>query len=392
MLFIKILFWLFLFIVFYSYLGYGILLWVYLKIQGRAQNKRVYSPTFEPEVSLVIATYNEEAILQKKIENTLSLDYPPEKLKIIIIADGSTDNSVDIISKFPEIQLMYKPGRQGKVAAINRAMQSVNSPFVVFCDANTLLNRESIREIIKHYQDPGIGAVAGEKKVIDGSRDENVAGAGEGLYWKYESILKQLDAEFYTVVGAAGELFSIRTELFEPAGDHILLDDFIMSMKICKNGYRVMYEPRAYAAEAPSLTIRDEQKRKIRISAGGFQSVVILKDLLNIFKYGRLSFQYISHRVLRWVICPVLLPLILLLNILICMRYGGLVYNIALMMQGAFYMSALTGWLLTLADLKSKLFYIPYYFLFMNISLYIGFLRYVNDTQTVLWDKAARKS
>jgi cellulose synthase/poly-beta-1,6-N-acetylglucosamine synthase-like glycosyltransferase len=392
MLFLQIVFWVSVLLVFYSYLGYGMFLWLYLKITGRrAAAVPPVDVVFEPEVTLVVATYNEELIIRKKIENTLALDYPADKLRIIIIADGSSDDTANIISRYPRVQLLYQPGREGKVAAINRAMPFVTTPYTIFCDANTMLNKESIRELVKHYTDPSIGAVAGEKKVIDLSEEQNAAGAGEGLYWKYESLLKRLDAQFYTVVGAAGELFSIRTALFEPVGNDILLDDFIMSMKICKKGYRVMYEPKAYAAEAPSMTMREERKRKVRISAGGFQSVLLLKDLLNIFKYGRLSFQYISHRVLRWIVCPVLLPVILLSNIYLAAATGSRLYDTLLVLQALFYAAALLGWLFALKHVKSKIFYVPYYFVFMNISLYTGFSRFIHNTQTVLWDKADRK-
>jgi len=392
MLFLKIVFWVSFFIIFYSYLGYGIFLWIYLRFKtpGKA-TLPLHSISFEPEISLIIATYNEEAIIKKKIENTLSLDYPSNKIKLIIIADGSTDESVNIISRYSQIQLLYEPKREGKVAAINRAMEFITTPFVIFCDANTFLNKESIREIVKHFLDPTIGAVAGEKKVMNLSGDQDTTGAGEGLYWKYESVLKQLDAKFYTVVGAAGELFSIRTALYEPVQNDVLLDDFIISMEICKKGYKVMYEPRAYAAEAPSLTIKEEQKRKIRISAGGFQSIVMLKSLLNIFKYGRLSFQYISHRVLRWALCPVLLPLLYIANMFLYFLYDEQFYQIMLILQTLFYLSAFIGWLMVLKKFKSSFFYIPYYFVFMNASLYIGFFRYLNNSQSVLWDKASRK-
>lgn len=396
MLYNKIIFWFSIFIVFYSYAGYGIFLWLYLKIFRSARQPSISDeskmPVFEPEVALITAVFNEEGMIKKKIENSLSLEYPPTKLKIIMIADGSTDNSVAIISQYPQVSLMFKPERKGKSAAINRAMEYIDSPIVVFCDGNTLLNASSIREIVKHYRDPAIGAVAGEKKVIDIPGNKSTAGAGEGLYWKYESALKRLDASFYTVVGAAGELFSIRTALFEPVHNNILLDDFIMSMNICKKGYRVMYEPKAYASEAPSLSMKDEQKRKIRISAGGFQSVFMLKGLLNIFRYGKLSFQYISHRVLRWIVCPVMLPLIFFLNILICMRDGGHGYYIILILQCFFYLFALIGWFFAIKNIRSKIFYVPYYFLFMNVSLYIGFYRFINNSQTVLWDKAKRKT
>ena len=243
--------------------------------------------------------------------NTLELDYPKDNLKIYFVTDGSTDGTNDILKSYPGINVLFTPERKGKVAAINHAMEYVSTPFVIFCDANTFLNKACVKEIVKHYSYESTGAVAGEKKVIDSSEKNSAAGSGEGIYWKYESILKKLDASFYTVVGAAGELFSMRTNLYEPVDTDILLDDFMISMNICKKGYRVMYEPAAFAMEAPSISIREEQKRKIRISAGGFQSIYLLKDLLNIFKYGKLSFQYISHRVLRWAVCPFLLPVII---------------------------------------------------------------------------------
>ncbi|MDQ6843966.1 MAG: glycosyltransferase family 2 protein [Bacteroidota bacterium] len=391
---IKLIFWTSLFIVIYSYVLYSILVWFLIfcrKIFFGEQNKQ-FDSQFLPSVSLVIATYNEEIIIRKKIQNSLELDYPGDKLKIYFVTDGSTDKTNDILKLYPSVNVLYKPERKGKVAAINHAMEFVDSPFVIFCDANTFLNKSCIKEIVKHYKDEKTGAVAGEKKVINTSKKNSAVGSGEGLYWKYESLLKKLDARFYTVVGAAGELFSMRTALYKPMDANILLDDFMISMNICKMGYTVMYEPAAFAMETPSLNIRDEQKRKIRISAGGFQSIYLLRDLLNIFKYGKLSFQYISHRVLRWTICPLLLPVIFILNIILCYYAPATIYYFLGIMQIIFYLGAFIGWAFAQKNIKSKVFYIPYYFLFMNISLYKGFLRFIKNEQTVLWDKAGRKA
>ncbi len=393
MLALKIVFWFSVMVVFYSYLGYGIVLWLYLKIKNLFSSTIPpdFSIGFEPEVSLVIAAYNEESIIAEKIQNCLQLDYPKSKLHIIFVADGSSDQTTEIITKYPEVGLLFTPERLGKVAAINRAMQFVKSPIVVFCDANTFLNKECIRELIKHYTDEKIGAVAGEKKVISPTDSADAAGSGEGLYWKYESFLKRLDSRFYSVVGAAGELFSIRTKLYEPVSPDVLLDDFIISMKICKAGYRVVYEPKAYASESPSFSMKEEQKRKIRISAGGFQSILMLGELLNIFKYGKLSFQYISHRVLRWLVCPVLLPVIFISNILISLYTFEALYMVILLLQVVFYMAALVGYLFATKNIKVKSLYVPYYFVFMNFALYSGFKKFVSKQQTVLWDKAVRK-
>lgn len=393
MIYLEIVFWLSLFIVFYSYLGYGMFLWVYLKIRDLLIHKKIYgvsSMSFEPEVTMIIATYNEEEIIEKKIQNCFSLDYPRSKIRFLVVADGSTDNTLKIAGQFSEIDLWFEPERHGKSAAINRVMPHVTTPVTIFTDANTFLNKDCVKNIVKHYADLGVGAVSGEKKVFNENKTETTAGAGEGLYWKYESFLKKLDSRFYSVVGAAGELFSIRTRLYEPVDKKILLDDFIISMNICIMGYRVMYEPQAYATELPSFSLKEEQKRKIRIAAGGFQSMLILKKLLNIFKFGKLSFQYISHRVLRWLICPLLLPIILICNCILIVSDGDVVYNLVLTGQYIFYFMAILGWLFAKKNIKIPMLYIAYYFTFMNMAMYFGFQRFVQKKQSVLWEKAKR--
>lgn len=383
----EIVFWISLLIVFYAYAGYGLLLYLYLKI--RPAKKHLYNHSF-PEVTLVVAAYNEQDFIAEKIANSLSLDYPPDKLSLLFITDGSTDRTPAIIRQYPQITLLHQPERRGKTAALNRAMQKVQTPVVVFTDANTLLNKESIRNIVKHYADEHIGGVAGEKKILNDTQ-ASVAGAGEGIYWKYESFLKKLDFDFHTVVGAAGELFSIRTELFEPLAENVLLDDFIISLKVCQKGYRVAYAPDAYAIETASASMKEEQKRKVRISAGGIQAMVLLKSLLNPFTNPKLFFQYISHRVLRWTLCPLLLPVIFIANAWLVYHGHGLSYTAILVAQCLFYLSAITGWILANKNIKVKLLYIPYYFVFMNASIYMGFFRFMNNSQSVLWEKAARK-
>jgi poly-beta-1,6-N-acetyl-D-glucosamine synthase len=390
MLLIKFLFFTGLFITFYSYFGYGLMLWLILRIKKFfSRSTPASDPDFLPPVTLIVAAYNEESLITKKIANTLELDYPSDKLHIIFITDGSTDSTPLLLQGVPRIQLLHQEERKGKVAAMHRAMSMVQTPIVIFSDANTLLNKTCIRHIIKHYADPAVGGVAGEKKIIQ-SEEDTAAGSGEGLYWKYESFLKKLDSDFYTVVGAAGELFSIRTELYEDPGANTLLDDFVISLRVCQKGFRVIYEPGAYAMETPSISMKEEQKRKIRISAGGFQSLYLLRDLLNIFKYPRLSFQYISHRVLRWTLCPLFLPIILVTNIILAINSHSLFYTIFLGAQLSFYFLAFAGWMLYVNKIKSRFLYAPYYFLFINLSLYLGFYRFLKRRQSVLWEKARR--
>jgi cellulose synthase/poly-beta-1,6-N-acetylglucosamine synthase-like glycosyltransferase len=397
----NIIFWISLFLIFYSYVGYGILVWIIVKIKSAIGSRRSaigsrQSAILEtgqqcPAVALVVAAYNEEDFILEKIQNTLALDYPKDKLELIFITDGSNDNTPAIIGQFPEILLLHQPARQGKVAAMNRAIQHVQSPLVIFCDANTLLNTACIREIVKHYEDPQVGGVAGEKKILQRGKDA-AAAAGEGLYWKYESFLKRLDSDLYTTVGAAGELFSVRKSLFEKAPEGTIIEDFVQSLKLVINGYVVRYEPNAYAAEAPSASIKDEMKRKVRICAGAFQAMILLKELFNMFRYPVASFQFISHRILRWTVCPVALITLLISNILIVvMGAGGWFYQVVLVLQALFYIMGITGWIYASRDIRLKAVYIPFYFLFMNLSVFIGFSRFMRNKQTVLWEKAARQ-
>ncbi|MGB3179992.1 MAG: glycosyltransferase family 2 protein [Cyclobacteriaceae bacterium] len=342
-----------------------------------------------PEVTLMVAAYNEEDFIDEKIQNSLALDYPEGKLKFMFVTDGSTDSTTDRIRAHENITLLHKDGRSGKIAAVERAMEFVKTPLVIYTDANTMLNRQAAKNIVRHYQNPKVGAVAGEKRVTSDSAD-SASGAGEGFYWKYESALKRWDSELYSVVGAAGELFSIRTELYEAVPKDTVIEDFFMTLRIAQKGYKVVYEPDAYAVEGPSANVKEELKRKVRIAAGGIQAIVRLAPLLNFFKYRTLSWQYVSHRVLRWTVAPLCLAILLAANIMLAVEPGG-IYKLLLVAQMGFYLAALIGYLMEQQQLKFKAFFIPYYFFIMNYAVYAGFWRYIKGSQSVVWERAKRK-
>lgn len=391
----SIAFWLLIFIVFYSYVGYGILLGLLVKLNKKIFKSENTTPQYElPDVTFLVAAYNEEQWIEDKIRNSLALDYPKEKIHFFFVTDGSNDSTPDRIVNFQNtegyhIELFHQPERRGKIAAVERIMPFVKTPIVVFTDANTDINTDAIKKIVRHYADSKVGAVAGEKRV---QMSGEASGAGEGIYWKYESVLKKWDSELYSAVGAAGELFSIRTELYQPVEKDTLIEDFVMTMRIAERGYKIVYESEAYAVEGHSANIKEELKRKIRISAGGLQAVWRLRSLLNPFKYGVLTFQYISHRVLRWTLAPLALPLIFILNWLLILRGGtwtGL-YTFIFWAQVVFYLSAILGWVFEQFKVKVKAFYVPYYFCMMNYSVYRGFGRLIAGKQSVVWEKAKR--
>lgn len=386
----ELLFWSLAALVVYTYVGYGLIMWLLVKLRRAIKGKPVApSPIDWPEITLFIAAYNELDYLPAKIEDCLKLDYPREKLRILFVTDGSNDGSYEYLQTRPEVDVLHDPPRNGKIGAMNRGMHFVNSQITIFCDANTALSANSLKAIVRHFENPKVGCVAGEKRIL--ASDAGQHGDGEGAYWKYESALKRFDSELGTVVGAAGELFAIRTTLHQPVERDTLLDDFMISLRVAGAGYKVVYEPEAIAYESPTADLTEELKRKVRICAGGIQSIIRLAYLLNPFKYGFLTFQYVSHRVLRWSLTPIALALLIPVNLVLSITSGG-IYILFLLGQVLFYGAATLGYQHYLRRSQNKLFVIPFYFLFMNLSVFMGARRYFKGKQTVQWDKVKRSA
>ena len=347
---LEVVFWFALFVVFYTYLGYGIVLYILVKLKELFVKPVKYSlPASNdelPEVTLFITAFNEEDVVDEKMENSLDLDYPADKLRIVWVTDGSDDRTNERLQTrwAGKATVHFQPLRQGKTAAMTRGMTLVDTPLVVFTDANTMVTREAIR-----------------------------------------------DARLYSAGGAAGELFAVRRELFETMEPDTLLDDFILSLRITMKGYIIAYCTNAYAIENGSADMREEEKRKVRIAAGGLQSIRRLRPLLNPFRYGVLSFQYTSHRVLRWSVTPFLLFALLPLNVAILLTGGSPVfYGVLLVLQVFFYGLGYWGYYLSTRQIKNKLLFIPYYFLFMNINVLRG-IRYLKKKRgSGTWEKAKR--
>ena len=390
---LKIVFWICLVIVFYTYIGYGILLYVLLMLKrflGKKEPQPIVPADDQlPDVTLMICAFNEEDIIHEKMANIRQLDYPREKLCVMWVTDGSNDHSNELLKQYDEVTLVYSPERRGKAAAMQHGLSVNKAEYVVFTDANTMLNSNAIREIVSQFMKPNVSCVSGEKRVA--ARVEGqVAAEGEGLYWKYESTLKRWDGELYSAMGAAGELFAVRMAHYRAAPSNALLDDFMMSMLIVKDGHRIAYTSEAYATEYGSADMHEESKRKRRIAAGGLQSIWWLRSLMNPIRYPLVSFLFISHRVLRWSVTPLALVLLIPLNMALVAMGAGMTYTIIGLLQVLFYLATFIGWLMARAGRKSRLFYVPYYFVFMNVNVFrgIGYLCTHNTSGT--WEKAKR--
>ena len=373
-----------LFLLFYTYVGYGMLI-AFLNLFRKSRIAGSF-PEKWPHVTMVVAAFNEIECIEEKITNSLQLDYPADKLHLLIVSDGSNDGTDTIISKYVQVQLLHRQQRLGKTAALNRAMEFVTSPIVIFSDANALLNKEAVRFIVRHFEDPLVGGVAGEKKIIDSG---SLVGKSEGVYWRYESLMKQLDAEFNTGIGAAGELFAMRTILYSPLSENILLDDFVQSIRLLLKGYRLAYEPNAYAFEGPSLSFAEEWKRKVRIAAGAWQTMFLYPSLFAFWKHPLISFQFISRRFFRWVLCPLALMSIFISNYFLW-QTGGHFYVAAWWMQLVFYASAFTGWMYQYSGRPGWWWLLPFYFIFTNIAQLAGAIAWLSGSQKATWTKAKR--
>ena len=383
---IEIIFWALFFLIVYSYIGYAIILLIILEFKRKEKRPPVQE---FPPITLLIAAFNEKDILEAKLANTDALDYPKEKITQLWITDGSTDGSELFLRQRINIQVLHNKERNGKIGAINRAMTQVKTPIVVFSDANTILEPQAIKELVSYFSDLNTGCVAGEKCILKQISDSAVSN-GEGLYWKYESFIKKLESGINSTIGAVGELYAIRTELFTEVEPDTILDDFVISMRIAQKGYVIKYASKAIASERASISIPEELKRKVRIGAGSMQTLIRMTSLLNIFKYKMLSYQYWSHKVIRWTIVPFATLLVLVTNIYLVINTQYIVYKIFILVQSIFYLMALNGWAFRNSKTRLRIIFAPYYIITMNYAIVAGIIRYFTGFQSVNWEKAKR--
>lgn len=371
-------------------MGYPLLLTFLVGIKRIFIKQKNDASEYLPKVTLFVAAFNEKDYVDQKVKNALELNYPKDKVEYIWVTDGSNDETQDYLKKYDFIKVLHEDERRGKIMALNRGMKHVTTPIVIFSDANTILSKDAIKIIVEKYKNPIVGCVAGEKRIRNKNKDI-AASAGEGFYWKYESYIKKMDSELNSSVGAVGELFSIRTDLYKEVEPDTLVDDLIISLRIAANGYKIKYAPGAYAIETASANVKEEMKRKIRIAAGGVQSIFRLKKLLNPFKYPVLSFQFFSHKILRWTITPISMFLLFIVNFFIADFYNLTnIFTLLLFAQILFYLIGILGHLFEHIETKLKFLFLPYYLLMTNFSQIRGMIRFFSGKQSVNWERAKR--
>lgn len=358
-------------------------LWLLLLARARPGKRRTpAAPGVWPTVSLVVAAHDEVGCIEEKLANSLALDYPADRLEVLIGSDGSTDGTEALVRAHPDPRVhLSAAARAGKTSVLNRCIPAASGELVVLSDANTRIDPGALKALVRHFEDPEVGAVCGRLQLYNPTRAEYE----ESAYWKYESWLKALEGRQGAVVGANGGLYAMRRALFTRLPPSTIVDDFVIALRLLDQGYRVHYEPAALASEETTEDYGREFGRRARIAAGNFQSLGLVPGLLSPFR-GFPAFAFWSHKVLRWC-APALMLVAFAANVaLLDARF----YQVTMAAQLAFYGLAVLGSLAVGPSLVRRTAGVAYYFVTMNLAIAVGFWRFLRNSQGAAWERTAR--
>lgn len=383
MTFIQILFW----IVFVAICMHYVLFGALVYLVSLVYRKKHKVADIQPSVSFIIAAYNEERIIRETLLNDLQIDYPKDRLEFIVVSDGSSDSTPQVVSEFQDrgVVSLYQPQRQGKTAALNRAVASAKNEILVFSDANSMFRKDAISKLVRHFADESIGGVCGRKSVLQHA--DRKASLGDNLYWHYESALKQAESHLGSIPTADGEIFALRRSLYQTVPTALINDDLVITFNIIEQGKRVIYDKEAITEEEASISLKDDFNVKSRMVYGGIQIISLYKKLLNPVA-SWFGFQFFIHKTLRYFMWACL-ALIFILNALCLLVHPF--YAVFFALQVAFYVMALIGYQMDKRGKKAGVFYLPYYYCNVNLAAFKGFLFFLKQRSTVdIWKKAQR--
>jgi len=376
-----ILFWVAAFLIVYTYIGFplGVILRGLLWVRPYKQDEI----TDLPAVSIMISAHNEAKAIGDKLDNILSLEYPRDRLEVIIASDGSTDGTNAIVEQYKGhgVKLLALP-RVGKAAALNAAVNASSGEILVFSDANSIYKADAIQELVRPLGDPKVGGVAGNqiyRTVISGGSSSD----GEHAYWNFDRMLKQFQSKSGNTLAATGAIYAIRKSLFQPIPDGVS-DDFVTSTGVIVRGYRLVFAPEAIAYEPVAATSQVEFGRKVRVIMRSWKAFIFRRELLNVFQYKFYAIQLFSHKILRYL---VFLPLLMLFLVSLFLWDAGFLYQMAAIGQVAFYGCVLFGWLFHRTRFgRKKVFTIPFYFCMVNTASLVAIIRVLRGQQVKHWE------
>jgi cellulose synthase/poly-beta-1,6-N-acetylglucosamine synthase-like glycosyltransferase len=374
----QILFWVSAGLLLYVYAGYPILVF----LAGVLWPKAVKKGKIEPPVTIVITAFNEEAVIREKLENTLKIDYPPDKLEILVASDGSTDRTDTIVGEFAGrgVKLFRQEGRAGKTVTQNNAVERATGEIILFSDATTTYGSYVLHVVLPAFADPDVGCVAGRLVYVD---DENSnVGKGARRYWGYETFLKIAESNACSLIGASGCLYAVRRSAYEPMYPEAC-SDFLICTDIYRKGLRSVFEPDAVCFEQTNQLANDEMRMRVRVISQTFTDLWRNRDMLNPFKSGFYAVELISHKALRYAV-PLILFALLLPSFML--TSSSFVYQIAVVLQVVFYAGAAGGWLVERMGKRLSLLAIPFYFVLANLASVIGFYKFIRGERYAAWE------
>lgn len=375
--FCDVVFWTAVSTLFYVYVGYPLLLALLASLSKRQQAK----PGYTPFISVLIAAYNEEAGIRRKIEQTLELDYPPDRLEIVVASDGSTDRTDEIVKSIPDprVRLLRVDGRRGKTHAQNEAVKHCKGECIIFSDATTIYHSQSLRYLAANYEDPNVGAVSGRYQYFD-ANGNSPTGLGTIAFWNYENSIKRFQSKIKTISGCCGCIYSVRKSVYTDLGDDVI-SDLVQPLHVIEKGYRVVFEDRALAFEATTHTSREEFRMRVRVVTRGMRGILSVSELLNPIKYGWISLQLFSHKVLRWLVGLFLLAALVSNAFLVSRAF----FKITMALQAVFYLTALLALVVPLHK-KWKILGVPLYFCILNAAAIVSLTEIVRGKKYVVWE------
>ncbi len=382
----KSLFGIFILLIIYCYFGYPLLLsWV-----AKLRSRPVLKKESFPAISIVISVCDEEDVIEAKLKNITALDYPVEKIEVLIGSDGSQDKTNDIVKNFVGDLVLFvaKPKREGKPAMLNHLVSMAKNEIIIFADARQMFDAKAVRELVANFADPAVGCVSGE--LIFFNNEEEGTGKGVNLYWNYEKYLRNLESRIHSMLGATGAIYAIRRKLYEPVPATIVLDDMYTPLKIIQKGYRAIFDGAAQAFDKVATKAKEEHTRKVRTLFGNYQIFCLMPNLFNPWQ-SPIAIQLFSHKFLRLMI-PFFMIGTFILNWFLLEDF---LFRFILLIQIIFYGMAVTG---ALAGIKKygmlrpllRVCYIPYVFCLLNFSALIGFIRFLRSNQEIAWQKARK--
>lgn len=381
---LQTIFWISLAVVAYAYLGYPLVIYAASRLFGRQRQPRELDAQQLPKVSLLIAAYNESDMIAQRIENALAMDYPQDRFEIVVASDGSDDGTNQIVQRYAQqgVVLLDFPERRGKSVVLNDAVNHLSGDVMMLSDANTMMDKQAARYLVRWFEEPQIGAVCGWLDLYDPETGRNA----DGIYWRYENFLKRCEGRLDAVLGANGAIYAMRRALFQPIPPDTLVDDFTIPLLAkLRTGCRIIYDKQALAVEETAPDIQLEFRRRARIGTGGFQAITRLWQLMHP-RFGWTAFAFFSHKVLRWS-SPFFLLAMLLSNLALCMvpLYQGLLLG-----QTGFYLLAAAGHFVPLPGWPGRILRLPALFTIVNLALLVGFFRWLRQPQSGVWVRTPR--